>query len=178
MNESKISVRYAKAIIAQAKEEKILDTVRSDFDFISNCIKQIPELKLLTDSPVIRTSEKKAIFNKSIGDNIHPLTLSFIGLILTNKREKYLESISRYFIYLYNKEMGISPSLLLTPKELDHALREKIIRMMSHILNIKIELSEQYDEKLIGGFILRIEDQQIDASVASQLAKIRKGLTN
>jgi len=178
MNESKISVRYAKAIIQQAGEDKILDVVKTNIDFINACIHEIPEFTLLLESPVIRTSEKQAIIKKTVGDQIHPLTLSFINLVFTNKREIYLGSIIRYFLYLFNKEMGIKNAVLITPSKLDESLRDKIVGVISKKLSIHIELLEQSDEKLLGGFILRIEDQQIDASVASQLSRIRKALTN
>jgi F-type H+-transporting ATPase subunit delta len=146
-------------------------------DFIGQCLNQIPEFKLILDSPVIRTSEKRTIFKKSIGENIQPLTLSFINLIFTNRREIYLESILRYFMYLYNKEIGIKPALLLSPAKLDPALRNKIIHTISQKLNLKIELQEQTEPELLGGFVMRIDDYQIDASIASQLLKIKKGLT-
>ena len=112
-----------------------------------------------------------------MGENIHPVTLSFINLIFTNRRETYLESIIRYFMYLYNKEIGIKPAVLLSPAKLDPVLRDKIIHTISQKLNIKMELQEQTEPKLLGGFIMRIEDYQIDASIASQLAKIKKELT-
>jgi F-type H+-transporting ATPase subunit delta len=177
MNESKISVRYSKAIIEMSREKDILEAVKTDMDFIGQCLNQIPEFKLILDSPVIRTSEKRTIFKKSIGENIHPLTLSFINLIFTNRREIYLESILRYFMYLYNKEIGIKPALLLSPAKLDPALRNKIIHTISQKLNLKIELQEQTEPELLGGFVMRIDDYQIDASIASQLLKIKKGLT-
>lgn len=178
MNESKISVRYAKAIVEHAREENILDAVKTDFDMIYRCIDQIPELKLLLYSPIIKTSEKLTIIKNSMGNNVNRVTLSFLTLVFSNKREAYLASISRYIAYLYNKEMGIKPGILLTPTHLESSIKDKIINLISHKLNIKIELSEKTNKSLLGGFILRIEDQQIDASVASQLTKIRKGLTN
>jgi len=177
MNQSKISVRYSKAIIEMSREKDILETVKTDMDFIGQCLNQIPEFKLILDSPVIRTSEKITLFKKSIGENIHPLTLSFINLIFTNRREIYMESIIRYFMYLYNKETGIKPALLLSHVKLDPALQEKIIRTISQKLNVKMELQEQTEPQLLGGFIMRIDDYQIDASIASQLKKIKKELT-
>jgi F-type H+-transporting ATPase subunit delta len=177
MNESKISVRYSKAIIEMSREKDILETVKSDMDFIGQCLKQIPELKLVLDSPVINTSEKRTLFKMSLGENIHPLTLSFINLIFTNRRETYLEPIIHYFMYLYNKEIGIKPALLLSPVKFDPALRDKIVHILSQKLNIKMELQEQTEPALLGGFIMRIEDYQIDASISSQLSKIKKELT-
>jgi F-type H+-transporting ATPase subunit delta len=176
MNDSKIPVRYAKAILGQAKEENILGEVKNNLEFLGLCISQIPELRLLLEIPVVRTSEKKKIMEKSVGQQINPLTLSFLNLIFEQKREEFLASIIRHFVYLYNREMGIRPALLLTPGELDPAVRENIANIMARKLKIKIELKEQTDEKLLGGFIFRIEDRQIDASVASQLSRIRKEL--
>jgi F-type H+-transporting ATPase subunit delta len=80
-------------------------------------------------------------------------------------------------MYLYNKEIGIKPALLLSPAKLDPALRNKIIHTISQKLNLKIELQEQTEPELLGGFVMRIDDYQIDASIASQLLKIKKGLT-
>jgi F-type H+-transporting ATPase subunit delta len=177
MSESKISVRYSKAIIEISREQNILESVKNDMDFIGNCLSQISEFKLILDSPVITTSEKIALFKKSIGENLHPVTLSFINLVFTNRRETYLASILRYFMYLYNKELGIKPAVLISPAKIDPEVRNKIIRTISQKLNIKIELQEQTEPQILGGFIMRIDDYQIDASVASQLAKIKKELT-
>jgi F-type H+-transporting ATPase subunit delta len=177
MNDSKISVRYSKAIIEMSREKDILDIVKTDMDFIGLCLDEIPEFKIVLDSPVIRTSEKCLLFKKSIGENIHPLTLSFINLIFTNKRETYLRSIIRYFMYLHNKVVGIMPAVLLSPATLDPVVRDKIIHTISQKLNIKMELQEQTEPELLGGFVMRIEDFQIDASIASQLSKIKKELT-
>lgn len=161
-----------------SREKNILESVKADMDFLGQCLDQIPEFQLVLDSPVIKTSEKLIMVKQSIGDQIHPLTLSFINLVFNNKRESYLGSILRYFMYLYNKEMGIRPAVLLSARSFDPLLREKILRTISQKLHIKIDLQEQTESQLIGGFIMRIEDYQIDASVASQLTKIKKELTH
>ncbi len=178
MNDSKISVRYAKAILEQAREENKLGEVKRDAAFIGQCIREIPELRLLFEIPVLRTSEKKKIIEAIIGSQIDPLTLAFINLVFAQKREIFLESIIRHFLYLHNRAMGIRPAILVTPARLDPAVRENIISLIAKKLKIQIELQEQTDEKLLGGFVLRIEDQQIDASIASQLSRIRKTLVH
>jgi F-type H+-transporting ATPase subunit delta len=176
MNNSKISVRYAKALIENASENNVLPEIKLNIDFLIQCIHQISELQIVLKSPVIKTSEKINIFKLAFTSSIHPLTLSFLNLILINKREEFLEAICRHVIFLYNIKMNIKPGLLVTTKPLDIQTKEKIISVIAKKLNAKIELQEKYDESLLGGFILRIDDQQIDASIASHIAKIKNEL--
>ncbi len=178
MNNSKISVRYAKALVENASENNILPEVKQNIDFIIQCINELPELQILLKSPVIKISEKLNMFRLAFASYVHPLTLSFLNLILINKREEFLDAICRHIIFLYNKKLNIKPGLLVTPRPLDIQTKEKIVSVIAKKLNAKIELQEKYDEKLLGGFLLRIDDQQIDASIASQVAKIKSEITS
>ena len=63
MNDSKISVRYARAIFQSALEKKILDKVNEDMIFISEVCKT-PEMKEFLGSPIITPSKKEAILHK------------------------------------------------------------------------------------------------------------------
>jgi len=139
-------------------------------------INQIPELNVVLKSPVIKTSEKINIFILAFTSNVHPLTLSFFNLVLTNNREVFLEAICRHVLFLYNKIMNIKQGLLVTTKPMDIQTKEKIVSVIAKKLNTKIELQEKYDETLLGGFILRIEDQQIDAIIASKVARLKNEL--
>ncbi len=176
MNNSTISVRYAKALVENASENNILPEIKLNIDFIIQCIHELPELQIILKSPVIKISEKTEMFRLAFAPHIHPLTLTFLNLILINKREEFLDAICRHVIYLYNKKMNIKPGLLITTKPLDIHIKEKIISVIAKKLNAKIELQEKYDGKLLGGFLLRIDDQQIDASIASQIAKIKNDI--
>jgi len=176
MDQSKITVRYAKAFFSLAKEKNKLDALKKDIELISGLCKDSAEFRLLLESPVVKTSQKikliKAIFAKSID----ALTLKFLELITTNKRESHIAGICRNFLGLYRQEQGVKSALLTTAVELDPAIIAKIKSKLETELKVQIELSKQVDENLIGGFVLRIEDQQLDASIASQLRRVKEKL--
>ena len=65
MNDSKISVRYSRALFQSALEKKILDKVNQDMIFISEICK-IPETKEFLNSPIIVPSKKKQYFIKCL----------------------------------------------------------------------------------------------------------------
>jgi F-type H+-transporting ATPase subunit delta len=175
MNDSKISVRYSRALFQSALENKILDEVNKDMIFISDFCK-LPEAKEFLHSPVIIPSKKIEIFHNIFSGNVEKITLALIDMVVKNGRESYLPAIARVFIHETLKHKGITKSVLTTAIRLDDKVRKNIINMISEVFKTKVELEEVVDTEIIGGFILRIEDNYIDASVRNKLNKIKKEL--
>jgi len=178
MNESKITVRYAKALFGLVKEDNTIDTHKKDIELLFQCIREIPELQDVIQSPVMKSSEKIRLFDLSFGDSFSPLTTTFIHLVLESRREEYLLGICRYFLDLIKAEQGIRDAQLVTATPLDEKLRQSIIRLITRKFDSKVDLHEKVDGSIIGGFILRVGDKQIDASISSKLEKIKNELIN
>lgn len=178
MNENKISVRYAKALFALAKDANSLDILKKDMELLSQCIQEIPELHFVIHNPVLKTSEKLRLFKESFQNSISSIALSFINFVIENRREEYLTGISRYFLTLLKTEQGIRTAEIITAAPLDESLRKSIIQLIARKFDSKVELHEETDKSLIGGFVLRVGDQQVDASIANKLKRIRNELIN
>jgi F-type H+-transporting ATPase subunit delta len=176
MNDSKISVRYSRALFQSALEKNILDSVNKDMILISEVCK-LAETKDFLRSPIIIPSKKTEIFHNILGENVEKITMSLIDLVVKNGRESYLPAIARVFIHETLKHKGITKSILTTAVEVDEKVRQKIISMISDVFKTRVELEEVIDAQIIGGFVLRIDDNYIDASVRNKLNKIKKELT-
>ena len=175
MNDSKISVRYARALFQSALEKKILDNVYQDMIFISEICK-IAETKEFLNSPIIVPSKKEAIFHKMLGDNVEKITLSTIDLIVKNGRESFIPAIARVFIHETKKFKGITESVLTTAVKVDDKVKKQMIDLISDGFKTKVELKEIIDPEIVGGFILQVDDNLIDASIRNKLRKIKKEL--
>ena len=175
MNDSKISIRYSRAIFQSALEKKNLDNVYQDMIFISEICKN-PETKEFLQSPVIFPSKKIAIFHKMLEGNIEKITLSLIDLIVKNGRESFIPAIARNFIHETKKFKGITESVLTTAIKVDDNVRKQIIDLISTVFNTEVELKENLDPEIVGGFILQVDDNYIDASIRNKLRKIKKEL--
>jgi F-type H+-transporting ATPase subunit delta len=175
MNDSKISVRYARAIFQSAQEKKILDKVYQDMIFISEICKN-KETKEFLHSPIIIPSKKEAIFHKMLEGNLEKITLSLLDLIVKNGRESFIPAIARNFIHETKKFKGITESVLTTAIKVDDNVRKQIIDLISKVFNTKVELKENLDPEIVGGFILQVDDNYIDASIRNKLRKIKKEL--
>jgi F-type H+-transporting ATPase subunit delta len=178
MNQSKISVRYAKALFGLVKETQTSDILRKDIELLLQCIRELPDLQYVIQSPVIKVGEKIRLFEESFRDTFHSLAFTFINLVLKHRREEHLAGMCRYFLDLLKSDQGIRSAELVTTIAPDEKLRQQIIRLISRKYACQVELQEKVDKAIVGGFILRVDDQQIDASISSKLKRIKTELIN
>ena len=175
MNESRISVRYARALFQSALDRKILYTINHDMILIRELC-SMPEVRELLSNPVIPPSRKSLIFHELIGRDVDGLTMSLIDLVVRNGRERYLPAIARVFIHNTREHNGITESILTTATTVNPEIRRQVSELIEKLFSTKVDLRENIDESIIGGFVLKIEDKYIDASVRNKLRKIKKEL--
>lgn len=176
MNESKIAVRYAKALFEGSLDQGKLDQVQEDLSALLSLEQQVPEFKDLLESPVLNASKKQDILTLLFKEKVDDLTYRFLIMISENKREAFLPSVCRVFKDLYKKKKGILAAQITTAGFLEELTAERVKLTLEDFFKSHVELQTEKNPELIGGFILRIEDKQLDASVATQLKKIKKGL--
>lgn len=178
MNESKISVRYAKALFSSAVEKNLLEVVKKDVDLLLHLLKNGSGLKELLASPVVKSKEKTMFIDKIFKENVNRLTIDFLHLILKNNRETFLLEMCLNYQALYGKLTGIKSAELTTAVALDAGQLDRFNQMIQSHFGGKAEVLTKVDERLLGGFILKVDDHQLDASVNTQLKKLRRELVN
>ncbi len=176
MNDSSIAVRYAKALYESAFESKVSDLVLLDLRYLDTLIQEVPEFSEIIHSPIIQVSDKLKMMTMVVKDQCQELTFRFLEMITRNKREGYLPAMIRKYFQLYRKDQGIVRATLSTVLVNQEDTMSEIKVLLKEKYQAEVELEQAQDPDLIGGFILRVEDKQLDASVASQLKKIRREL--
>lgn len=175
MNESRISVRYAKALFEAALEKEMLKETGDDMALILH-VSHSPEFRILADNPVIPPSKKRAIFHAAFKDQLNAVTFSLADLVIKNGREKYLAAIARNYIALKKDYLGITEVDVTTAEAITDKLRARLQSIISDTFDTKAEITEYVDPAIIGGFIVKIEDNLFDASVRTKLKNIGKKL--
>ncbi len=181
MNLSKIGVRYAKAIIELAAEKNKLETIHQDFLNVEAILFD-PAVSLFAalTNPILKPSYKLHFMEKIFRGHVDDLTLNFLLLVIKKGREPYFDSIFRNFYKQYNELNRIKKIFITTVTQPDTAVVEKIKKLALHFINhdYKVNVIEQQDPSLIGGFLLEVDDYQFDASIKSKLQKIKSELSN
>jgi F-type H+-transporting ATPase subunit delta len=173
MNESTISVRYAKALFALAEEKNLLELLYEDMKVLLQTLNQSKDLHWLIENPVLSVDQKYSIF-LTVFKNLNDTTKSFLKMVFSNKRAEYLTGMCRHYLDLHRSKKGIKSGTITTASELNDALRLKIKQLVKEKFNTEVELEENIDERIIGGYILRIDDRQLNASLQAKLNELKR----
>ena len=173
MSEHRIASRYAKSLLDISEEQGALEEVNKDMLMFSKIAAANRDLVLMLKSPVVTHDKKLAVLNKVFSGKVHQLTLSIFQILTKKHREEYLVAIAAEFHHQYNVRKGIEEATVTTTFPLDAALRKEFEGIVAHISNKKVELTEEVDESIIGGFVLKIGDRQIDDSLSSKLSALK-----
>lgn len=175
MNDSKISVRYAKALLQTAIEQGCDTAVRNDMAAILDCINVSNEFKAILESPVITDSKKVDIFNELFSKIFQKLTFDFFKVLVKNKRENFLKIICLDYLEFYAKHKNIR-RVKLTSAIAASADVQARVKEIAAANGSSVELSTEVNPDIIGGLIVQIDDKVYDASVRTQLARIKENL--
>jgi len=178
MNYSKISIRYSKALFLLSKEKSLLDEINNDMILIQEVNKSSEEFRRLLESPTIQTSDKQKVLISIFQKKVDGLTMNILNLVVKNKRENFISDIARNFIDLFRKEKNIKAATLTTAIEVNNKVKDEVITLVKKIYNANVELTTVVDEEIIGGYVLRIDDKQLDTSISNKLKEINRDLIN
>ena len=113
-----------------------------------------------------------------MGENADKGILRFFRLVTLNRRETYLRAMALSYQEIYRQENGISRVTIVTASQLDEAIVNRIKKLLMSRSEKKLEFVYETDSSLIGGFILRVESMQLDASIQNELKQMRVKLLN
>ncbi|GAB3695032.1 F0F1 ATP synthase subunit delta [Spirosoma flavus] len=174
-----VAARYAKSLLDLAQEKGITEKLYKDMQFFKKTVEQSRPLLLMLKNPIVRAEKKSAIIKAAFNSHVDPVTMSFFQIIAKKNREGIMDEIANEFINQYDRMKGVERATVITTVPLTDALRTKFKDMVAKTTAAKlVELDEKIDTRLIGGYVLRVGDQQIDGSIRSQLNDLRLKFLN
>jgi F-type H+-transporting ATPase subunit delta len=177
MRSTKSAIRYAKAILDLSTESNSVNAIADNMALIVKANEETKEFQIFLNSPVIKTDKKIQILNVLFSE-FTELTMSFVELITKNKRENLLVEIAAAFISLLKKQNGIVPVTVTSAVKLEKETLKTLLDSIQKYVDGDFEVTEEVDPSLIGGFVVRMDDKQIDASISSQLNRMKLELAN
>lgn len=175
MKDSKTASRYAKALISLSQESGKLEDVYGNMQSLSATLADSSDLRSLIKNPTIKEDEKSKVFTALFGSTFNEGTMNLINLLIKNKRAQLLGTTAEQFITLYKESKNIVTAQVTSATKLDEEQKNKVLSLLKH--EGEVEIIEKVDASLIGGFIVRVGDKQIDASIATKFKNLRKEIS-
>lgn len=179
MNISNLQVTssYANAWFKQAQEAEVLEQTYQDVVLLKQVGRENKNLIQVLQSPIIPSEKKLAIFQQLFSSRVHDLTFTVFSIVSKNRREAYWLSILEKFLEMYRAYHQVQLASITTSCKLPADLVGYVKDLVKSWKSCKeVILREHVNPAILGGFILRVGDQQLDNSLASKLVKMKKEL--
>jgi F-type H+-transporting ATPase subunit delta len=167
-----ISVRYARALLKSAIDQKLDEQVYHEMQLLAKSYIDVPQLRQTIDNPMIAKDKKQILLTTAAGPLASQLTQSFIALVLKEDRENVIQFMANSYITLYRKQKNVIRGKLTTAARVSAETEQKMRQMVESKTHGTVEFETEVNPDIIGGFILEYDTYRMDASVKSKLNNI------
>lgn len=181
MNEGLIPRRYAKALFKVAEERNVEERIYKLMTTLAGSFEAAPELSQTIANPFVEPAQKYELLTMAAqADESDNTYADFLKLLVESKRIGFMRDIALAFLAIYRKTNGIYSVTVTSaaPLEAAEAARIKTIILKHLPSGAKIEFSEAVDPELLGGFVVNIGNERLDASIKNELEQLRLKLTS
>ncbi|MEO0332140.1 MAG: ATP synthase F1 subunit delta, partial [Bacteroidota bacterium] len=155
MTDSRVASRYAKSLIELAIEKGTLEKIYEDMQLFSQICDANRDFRLMLRNPIVSHGKKKAVLDKIFKGKVDESTMAIFEIITRKNREAILPSLAEEFVHQYNKYKEIDEVTVTTSVPLTPELRQKLVSSIKERTGHQVDLTEQVDPELIGGFVLQ-----------------------
>ncbi len=178
MNEGLIPSRYAKALYKYAQEHHVSAPIYEGMKQLDIAFAAHPELTKALGNPALSAADKVRVLSSVFGEKPNEYLLRFVQLVIKNRRETFTRAIALAYQDIYRRANNIARVTIVTATELSGEVIDRIGELMKKQTNKTLEFVHEVNPELIGGFVLRVDSMQLDASVNNELKKLRLKLLN
>jgi F-type H+-transporting ATPase subunit delta len=168
-----IAVVYGRSLFEAALEQDKLDVVREQLGQFADALDSDRELQVFFFSPYFATQEKKDGLHRAV-DGAEPIFLNFLELLLENHRMPAIFRIRREYERLWEDYNRLLPVSVTSAVELDEETIRHIGDRIAEQTGRTIELSSSVEPDILGGIVVRVGNQVLDASIRNRLETLRK----
>ncbi|SFA91530.1 ATP synthase F1 subunit delta [Algoriphagus aquimarinus] len=178
MSNQRVASRYAKSIMELSLEKGRLEEVHTDFLRLTALAESNHELSVVLRNPVVNSDKKLNVLKALFANKVEPLTMTFFEIVSGKNREEILLDVAKEFENQYNLHKSIQVAEVTTTFPIDDNLRKEFAEVVKEISGKQsVQLVEKINPDLIGGYILTVNDRQIDESLSSKLRILKTQFT-
>jgi len=164
---------YARSLFEVAKESGKVDEVREQLGQVAEAVDQNRDLQVFFFSPYFSSEEKVQGLSRVVQDG-DPIVLNFLGLLIEKHRMPAIFRIRQRFEALWQAENKVLPVQVTSAIELPEDTIRSIGDRIGERTGRKVQLTSDVDPNILGGLVLQVGNNVLDASIRNRLENLRK----
>jgi len=168
--QASLAGRYATALFSLARDEQQIDAVTRSLDSLEAALAGSTDFAALVSTPLVsRSDAAKAIAALTPTLGLDPTTAKFIAVLAQNGRLAELRNVIRMVRMLALGHRGETTAEVTSA----HPLNDRQVAELKSKLRTRVgrdvTINAAVDPSLLGGLIVRLGSQMIDASIRTKL---------
>ena len=169
---------YANSLFDIAKDKNILQQAEDELKAVSDIVAEEDEFRRYLNAPGITIESKKGFIDKVFDGKVSEYIVNLLKLLIDNGRQSSIADIYKAFVELNDSANNRQRITVVSQSGLDSSLLDSIKSEVGKKFGKEIIITEQVDESILGGIIIKVGDLVIDGSLAKGLKNIRRNLLN
>ncbi len=175
---SEIAEPYAQALMSVAQQHDLTEQFGNSCRDIESLMEESPDFRDFMANPIANPEAKKAVLRQVFGD-ANPYFINFLMLLVDKRRIIFIKEIAAQFLNLLRKLNQVALAEVISAKELNDGQKQALVEKVKSITEARdVELKITIEPDLIGGVIIKVGSQVLDASVRGQLRRIGMSLSS
>ena len=169
--------RYASALFDLARDQRQIDAVGQSLDALGQALLDSKDLVDLIESPLVsREQAAKAFAALAPKIGLDPVTTNFLGVLAKNGRKNQLRAIIRAFSRLAAEHRGEVTADVITARPLNDAQITALKQQLRARAGREVAIDAAVDPNILGGIVVKLGSQQIDASIRTKLNRLASAM--
>jgi F-type H+-transporting ATPase subunit delta len=169
--------RYASALFDLAREQRQIESVSTSLEALSQALADSKDMSELVDSPLVsRDAAGKAFAAIAPQLSLDPITANFLGVLARNGRKEQLKTVIRAFRRLASEHRGETTAEVVTA----HPLGDDQLASLKQSLRARagrdVAIDATVNPDILGGIVIKLGSQQIDASIRTKLNRLASAM--
>ena len=171
--QASLAGRYASALFGLARDEKQIDAVSRSLEMLNQALADSRELSQLATSPLVgREDAGKAFAAVAAQLSLDPLTTNFVGVLARNGRKAQLGDVIKAFRRLAADHRGETTAEVVTAHALNDDQVTKLKAQLKGRAGRDVTIDARVDPNILGGLVVKLGSQMIDASLRTKLNRL------
>ena len=175
--QASLAGRYASALFDLARDQRQIDAVGRSLDALGSALVDSKEFGELVESPLVSREEAgKAFAALAPQLGLDPITANFLGVLAKNGRKNQLRAVIRSFKRLAAEHRGETTAEIVTARPLNDDQVAALKAQLRTRAGRDVNIDAQVDPNILGGIVVKLGSQRIDASIRTKLNRLAQAM--